>query len=59
MSDQAKSERGRIADPEVGTDGERVDVEHYETDSGIVFFDAENPLAWLEAGAAIPLQDCA
>lgn len=59
MSDQVESGRGSIADRESGAGEGDVDVEHYETDSGIVFFDAENPLAWLEAGAAIPLQDCA
>ena len=32
-------------------------VERYETEDGVVFFDADNPLAWLEATQAIPLDD--
>ena len=33
------------------------DVERYETDEGVVFFDSHNPLAWLEATQTIPLED--
>lgn len=36
-----------------------VDIETYEVDDGVVFFDAENPLAWVEASAAIRLKDVA
>lgn len=32
-------------------------VERYETDEGVVFFDAENPLAWLEAATALSLRE--
>jgi hypothetical protein len=34
-------------------------VESYETDDGVVFFDAENPLAWVEAAGALALHDLA
>ena len=32
-------------------------TERYETDDGVVFYDAANPLAWLEAGDALRLAD--
>lgn len=32
-------------------------VERYETDDGTVFFDAQNPLAWVEASATLSLAD--
>lgn len=32
-------------------------TERYEIDDGIVFYDAANPLAWLEAGHALRLAD--
>lgn len=33
-------------------------VEMYETDDGIVFYDAMNPLAWVHAPRSVPLPDC-
>lgn len=32
-------------------------TETYEIEEGVVFYDANNPLAWLQACSAIPLQD--
>lgn len=32
-------------------------VERYETDDGTVFFDAHNPLAWVEASVTLSLDD--
>lgn len=32
-------------------------TERYEIDDGVVFYDATNPLAWLEAGHALRLAD--
>ena len=34
-------------------------VESYETDGCVVFYDAENPLAWVEATRTIPLEELA
>ena len=34
-------------------------VETYEVEDGVVLYDAENPLAWVEAEAAVSLSDCA
>lgn len=35
--------------PEVNEDTDRPVLEHYETDGGIVLYEAENPMAWIEA----------
>lgn len=32
-------------------------VESYETDTGVVFYDSENPLAWVETEEPISLAD--
>ncbi|WP_435161268.1 DUF7331 family protein [Halorubrum sp. SY-15] len=34
-----------------------VEVEAYEDDGNVVFFDAGNPLAWVESTQTIPLAD--
>ena len=34
-------------------------TESYETASGVVFYDADNPLAWLQADHAIDLESVA
>ncbi|MEA1931286.1 DUF7331 family protein [Halohasta litorea] len=34
-------------------------VESYEVDGGVVFYDAENPLAWVETTQAVRLTDLA
>lgn len=34
-------------------------VESYEVDGGVVFYDAENPLAWVETTAPVTLTDLA
>ena len=45
------------------TDAERPEqtavetVEAYDVDDGVVFYDAENPLAWLEARRTFHLSD--
>jgi len=32
-------------------------TEAYETDDGVVLYDAENPLAWIQSGKTVPLDD--
>lgn len=32
-------------------------VESYEVEGGVVFYDAENPLAWVEATTALHLRE--
>lgn len=34
-------------------------IESYETEEGVVFYDAENPLAWVETTRTISLKDLA
>ena len=34
-------------------------IESYETDDGVVFYDAENPLAWVETTQTLTLEDLA
>lgn len=34
-------------------------IESYETDDGVVFYDAENPLAWVETTRTLELEDLA
>jgi hypothetical protein len=34
-------------------------VESYEVEEGVVFFDAENPLAWVEATRPVSLSEVA
>ena len=52
------AETGRPGDDDAtGQDGTET-VESYELDGGgVVLFDAENPLAWVEATAAVRLSE--
>ena len=34
-------------------------IESYETEDGVVFYDAENPLAWVETSRTLTLEDVA
>ncbi|WP_225333685.1 DUF7331 family protein [Halomicrobium urmianum] len=34
-------------------------TETYETDEGTVFYDAENPMAWIQAESPVALDDVA
>jgi hypothetical protein len=34
-------------------------IESYETEDGVVFYDAENPLAWVETSRTLTLEDLA
>ncbi|WP_201740092.1 DUF7331 family protein [Salinigranum halophilum] len=55
MSDSTRADgRDRASDYDPA-----VDVETYEVDGGVVFFDAENPLAWVEAATTVRLTDVA
>ncbi|NHN58112.1 MULTISPECIES: hypothetical protein [Halorussus] len=48
-------DRAQAALPEPD-DGEAT-VESYETEDGVVFYDADNPLAWLKAGRPLTLSE--
>ncbi|SFS71699.1 DUF7331 family protein [Halostagnicola kamekurae] len=32
-------------------------IESYEIEDGVVFYDAENPLAWVETSRTLPLKE--
>jgi hypothetical protein len=34
-------------------------IESYETEDGVVFYDADNPLAWMEADRTVQLEEAA
>ena len=53
-ADDARWDRTERSEPaEIAT------VESYEVDDGVVFYDAENPLAWVETTQAVALSDLA
>jgi hypothetical protein len=58
MSDHADADGKRGSDRSRPTEPAGADtVEAYETDDGVVFHDAENPLAWVQADDSVPLED--
>jgi hypothetical protein len=59
VSDHAAGDAHRDNDVPQLPEGDdpRQDVESYETEDGVVFYDAQNPLAWLKATNAESLGD--
>lgn len=59
MSDHANPgdelDRAEAALPEI--DETEAAIESYETEDGVVFYDAQNPLAWLKAGEPLTLKE--
>lgn len=56
MTDHVDSERRESA--QETSDPTEIDaVGSYEVDGGVVFYDAENPLAWVEASRAVRLKE--
>ncbi|WP_049925764.1 DUF7331 family protein [Halopiger goleimassiliensis] len=54
LDDDPDGERESNVDPDgIAT------IESYETDDGVVFYDAQNPLAWVETSRTLPLEECA
>jgi hypothetical protein len=51
--DSAESEASRDDAPDRG----RGTVEAYEADGSVVLYDAEHPLAWIEASTSVALSD--
>jgi hypothetical protein len=56
MSESPVSEDDTGAEPPARTDADHA-VEAYETEDGVVLYDAENPLAWLKGSNASPIED--
>lgn len=52
---------GSTGDAEIVPDGpptEEIEfVETYETDDGVVFYDVDNPLSWLESSVTVSLDE--
>ena len=44
-------------DESAGEDDPCASVERYDADDGVVFYDAQNPLAWLKATNAVCLDE--
>lgn len=52
MNDDATDQREPSSEP-AGT----ATIESYETDDGVVFYDAQNPLAWVETSQTLTLEE--
>jgi hypothetical protein len=59
MSDHAGGRHDRPADRTPDEPDALASIEAYETEDGVVFYDAENPLAWLESSVSVSLMDSA
>lgn len=58
MSDHADADAEWGSDRSTPTEPAGADtVEAYETDEGVVLYDAENPLAWLQASNSAAIED--
>lgn len=58
VDDHAKGERKDNDVPQLPDgDDPAESIEAYETDEGVVLYDAENPLAWLQSTSAVALGD--
>lgn len=59
MSDHANDEKwdsAGVTTSEAQTDGVGT-IESYDTEDGVVFYDSENPLAWVQASATVELEE--
>ncbi|MFC6961798.1 DUF7331 family protein [Halocatena marina] len=45
--------------PESAVSNAIASTEAYETDEGVVFYDADNPLAWMQSRETVRLDDAA
>jgi hypothetical protein len=58
MSDHADADAEWGSDWSPPTEPAGADtIEAYETDDGVVLYDAENPLAWLQANVSASIED--
>lgn len=57
MTNHAPDGDEQQADTRESAGAEMGSIETYETNDGVVFYDAENPLAWLEANETDSLAD--
>jgi hypothetical protein len=60
MPDSPQSDADRAGEEPEPTESDAVQTtEAYETDEGVVFYDAENPTAWMQARATLDLHEMA
>jgi hypothetical protein len=59
MSDHAGGTHDRSVDRTPDEPDALASIEAYETENGVVIYDAENPLAWLESSQTVSLRDSA
>lgn len=52
-----RTDRSPAAPARLGAASGLAAVESYEVDDGIVFYDPENPLAWVETSRTVSLAD--
>jgi len=58
MSDHADADREWGTERSPPTEPSGADtIEAYETEDGVVLYDAENPLAWIQADAVVSIDD--
>ncbi|NHN42584.1 hypothetical protein G9C85_13235 [Halorubellus sp. JP-L1] len=57
MTNHASDGDEQQADDREPEADEMTSIETYETNDGVVFYDAENPLAWLEANETCSLRE--
>jgi hypothetical protein len=59
MSDHANhgDELDSAEAPLPDTDDSEATIESYDTEDGVVFYDAQNPLAWLKASEPLTLEE--
>lgn len=55
-SPTSEGDRTDVQLPETAESDAVASTEAYETEDGVVFYDAENPMAWLQAVAALDLE---
>ena len=56
VRDNTTEEGRRDGDPELSGPAESVpSIEAYEIEEGVVFYEADNPLAWLQSSQVLPL----
>ena len=56
-ADTERTNRSSAAPTRLGEASGLDDVESYEVDGGVVFYDPQNPLAWVEASRTVTLTD--
>ncbi|QCC48276.1 DUF7331 family protein [Halobellus limi] len=56
-ADSERTDRSPAAPARVGEASGLAEVESYDVDGGVVFYDPENPLAWVEASRTVTLTE--